>query len=181
MATNDPGMPGKSKGGVTAILSIIDGVNLWEGKVFSFLIVVAALQVCYELILRYAFNSPTIWGLEMTLYLCGIAYMMSGAYADRLNSHIRVDVFYGSWSKVTRARIDLVITDSIFLFFTTVLVWQSGLWFWEAVDQGLTSGTIWDPPIWPMRFAILLGAFFLFLSSIGRYIRDFLTALRLDH
>ena len=157
-----------------AILRAIDRISEWEGKIFSFLIVVATIQVCFELVLRYAFNAPTSWGLEMTLYLCSTTYVMSGAYAERYNAHIKVDIFYNRWSPRTRAFFDLIVTDTLLMIFCIVLTWQSAVWFWEAVSQGLTSGTIWDPPIWPMRLIILAGAFFLFLAAFGKSVRDLL-------
>jgi TRAP-type mannitol/chloroaromatic compound transport system permease small subunit len=162
--------PQRSK--LTAILHGIDRLSESEGKIFSFLIVVATIQVCFELILRYFFNAPTTWGLEMTLYLCSTTYVMSGAYAERYNAHIRVDIFYNRWRPRTRALFDLMVTDTLMLFFCAVLTWQSALWFWEAVIQGLTSGTIWDPPIWPMRLVILIGAIFLFLAAFAKSMRD---------
>jgi TRAP-type mannitol/chloroaromatic compound transport system permease small subunit len=64
------------------------------------------------------------------------------------------------------------------MFFCIVLTWQSAVWFWEAVSQGLTSGTIWDPPIWPMRLVILMGAFFLFLAAFGKSVRDLLLVIK---
>ena len=161
-----------------AILNGIDRISEWEGKIFSFLIVVATIQVCFELILRYVFNAPTTWGLEMTLYLCSTTYVMSGAYAERYNAHIKVDIFYNRWSPRTRAFFDLMVTDTLLMFFCTVLTWQSALWFWEAVSQGLTSGTIWDPPIWPMRLVILIGAFFLLLAAFGKSVRDLLVVIK---
>jgi len=163
---------------VSAILNTIDRISEWEGKLFSFLIVVATIQVCFELVLRYVFNAPTTWGLEMTLYLCSTTYVMAGAYAERYNAHIKVDIFYSRWSLRTRAFFDLIVTDSLLMFFCIVLTWQSALWFWEAVSQGLTSGTIWDPPIWPMRLIILTGALFLLLAAFGKSMRDLLLVLK---
>ncbi|MDM8544244.1 TRAP transporter small permease subunit [Desulfococcaceae bacterium HSG9] len=163
---------------ITTILRAIDRISEWEGKLFSFLIVVATIQVCFELVLRYVFNAPTTWGLEMTLYLCSTTYVMAGAYAERYNAHIKVDIFYNCWSIRTRAFFDLIVTDSLLMFFCIVLTWQSAMWFWEAVSQGLTSGTIWDPPIWPMRLIILAGAFFLLLAAFGKSMRDLLLVLK---
>ena len=165
---------------VTAVLHGIDRISEWEGKIFSFLIVVATLQVCFELILRYVFNAPTTWGLEMTLYLCSTTYVMSGAFAERYNAHIKVDIFYNRWSPRTRAFFDLIVTDTLLMFFCIVLTWQSAAWFWEAVSQGLTSGTIWDPPIWPMRLIIMIGAIFLLLAAFAKSVRDFLLAAKKD-
>ena len=161
-----------------ALLHAIDRISEWEGRIFSFLIVVATIQVCFELVLRYAFNAPTTWGLEMTLYLCSTTYVMSGAYAERYNAHIKVDIFYNRWRPRTRAFFDLIVTDTLLMFFCIVLTWQSAVWFWEAMSQGLTSGTIWDPPIWPMRLVILVGAIFLLLAAFGKSVRDLLQVVK---
>jgi hypothetical protein len=75
---------------------------------------------------------------------------------------------------------DLIVTDTLLMFFCIVLTWQSAAWFWEAVSQGLTSGTIWDPPIWPMRLVILVGAFFLLLAAFSKSVRDFLLVVKKD-
>jgi TRAP-type mannitol/chloroaromatic compound transport system permease small subunit len=165
------------RGSMTAVLKTIDGLSEWGGKITSFLILAATVQVCYELILRYVFNAPTTWGLEMTLYLCSTTYVISGAYATLFDAHIRVDIFYNRWTRRTRSFFDLVITGFLFYFFTGVLVWQGALWFWEAWVDKLTSGTIWDPPIWPMRLIILVGAVMLLLSGVAKSIRDILIVM----
>ena len=163
---------------VRPALLLIQNITEWEGKIFSFLLVVATLQVCYELVLRYVFNAPTTWGLELTLYLCSTTYIMAGAYAGRYDAHIRIDVFYSRWKPRTQALCDLFLSNILFFVFCGLLVWHSAVWLWEAVTQGLTSGTIWDPPIWPMRVVILLGSLFLLLSGIGRFISDIVTAIQ---
>lgn len=161
---------------IAGLLRAVDHVSEWGGKIASFFIAAATIQVCYELFLRYVLNAPTTWGLEMTLYLCSITYLMAGAYAERLNAHIKVDIFYSRWRPRVRALFDLFLADTFFLFFSGVLVWQSASWFWEAVTQGLTSGTIWDPPIWPMRLVVLIGGFTLWLSALVKVIRDIFVA-----
>ena len=162
---------------MAGVLTAIDRLSEWGGKITSILILAATAQVCYELVLRYVFNAPTTWGLEMTLYLCSTTYVISGAYATRYGAHIRVDIFYNRWTRRTRSIFDLVVTGFLFYFFTGVLVWQSTLWFWEAYADNLTSGTIWDPPIWPMRLIIVIGAVMLMLSGIAQSIRDILIVI----
>lgn len=162
---------------VLPILRFIDFISEWQGKIFAFFIVIATFQVCYELVLRYVFNAPTLWGLEMTLYLCSTTYVMAGAYAERLNAHIKVDIIYNRWSPRGQALFDLIVSGPLFLFFCSLLVWHSAAWFWEAVNQGLTSGTAWDPAVWPMRLVIVVGSAVLLLSGIGKYIRDLVTAI----
>ena len=83
-----------SRDRVKGIVSAIDKISEMEGKLASYLLVLVTFQICLELLLRYVFRMPTIWGLELSVYLCGVTYIMSGAYADRYDVHIRVDIFY---------------------------------------------------------------------------------------
>ncbi|SDP32572.1 TRAP transporter small permease subunit [Desulforhopalus singaporensis] len=162
---------------IETVIRGIDRFSDLQGKIFSFLALAATLQICYELVMRYFFNAPTTWGLEMTVYLCGSIYLMTGAYAQRHGLHIRVDVFYCRWRTRTRAWFDLLVTDLLLFFFSGVLLWHSSLWFWEALSQGLTSGTIWDPPIWPMRLMLVAGAGVLMISGIPKFLRDLVKAV----
>lgn len=154
------------------LLSAIDRLSEYQGKIFSFLLVVATLQICYELTRRYLFNAPTDWGLELTEFFCATTYVMAGAYAYALDAHIRVDVFYTKWSPRTRAVVDVFVTDLVFFFFCGVLVWQSALWAWEAMTQGITTGTVWDPPVWPLRLVLFVGSLTLFLQGTAKFVRD---------
>ncbi|MBW1971434.1 MAG: TRAP transporter small permease subunit [Deltaproteobacteria bacterium] len=161
-----------------SFFTIIDNISLWSGKIFSVLIVIATFQVCFELVLRYFFNSPTVWGLEMTTYLCAATYIMSGAYAEYFDAHIRVDVLYRRWSKKTKAVVGCFVDHVVFFLFGIVLVIQSGRWTWDAILKGTTSGTIWDPHIWPMRLLIFLGSLCLVLQRSAKFVRDFNIAFR---
>jgi len=171
-------MPGDSRFEfLVKIADILDLISEWQGKMFSLLILVATFQICFELVMRYFFNAPTMWGLEVTVYLCGVTYIMSGAYAERYGAHIRVDVFYSKWHPRTRAWFDLLVADMFLFFFSGILLWHGTIWFWESVTQGLTSGTIWDPIIWPMRLVIVLGAALLFISGVPKFLRDLIYAI----
>ncbi|MDZ7760503.1 MAG: TRAP transporter small permease subunit [Desulfovermiculus sp.] len=153
-------------------VKVFDWITDWQGRIFAWTILIGTLQICYELVMRYFFNSPSTWGLEMTTYLCAVTYVMSGAFAEYHNAHIRVDIFYSNWSTRTRAFVDVFLTDLLLLMVCSIIVWQGWLWFWKAWSMGLTSGTIWDPPIWPMRLALVMGAFFFLLAGLSRMVQD---------
>ena len=158
-----------------AFCSWVNRISEWEGRILSLLFVVATLQVCFELTLRYVFNAPTTWGLELTIYLCAVTYVMGGAYAFK--SHIQVDLFYRRWFPKTRALVDIFVTDLLFFLFCGVLVWESGAWAWNAFVNGMTSGTIWDPPIWPMKSILFFGSLLLLLQGVCKFVQDLATAL----
>jgi len=160
------------------VLRFIDRLSEYQGKLFSFLLVIATLQISYELTRRYFFNSPTDWGLEATEWLCAVTYVMGGAFAHLTDDHIKVDLFYMNWSRHTKALVDVCVGHLVFFFFLGVLVWQSGLWLLESITQGITTGSAWDPPVWPMRLVLLVGSLMLLLQGIAKFIRDLQVAVK---
>jgi TRAP-type C4-dicarboxylate transport system permease small subunit len=55
----------------------------------------AFVLTIWEIIARVAFNSPTVWTLEVALLISGIAYILLGPQATALDTHIRMDVVSG--------------------------------------------------------------------------------------
>jgi TRAP-type mannitol/chloroaromatic compound transport system permease small subunit len=160
-----------------SILRFFDLIAEWQGKIFSYFILLGTFQICFELMMRYVFESPTTWGLEMSVYLLGTTYIMAGAYAERLNSHIKVDIIFSYVSPKTEGIINVILKWPLFFFFCGSLLWYSVAWFWEAIRDGLTSGSAWDPPMWPMRLAIVLGSVVLLLAGIANFMRDMAMAV----
>ena len=35
---------------------------------------------CYEVVMAYAFNAPTLWNFDFSLQMYGAIFMMAGAY-----------------------------------------------------------------------------------------------------
>ena len=153
----------------------IEAVTEWVARVFSFLMVAASLLIVIEATRRYVFDSPTIYGLEMTIFLCAVTYLMGGAYALKLGAHVRVDILYNRWSPRTKAIIDLVSAP---LFFGSVgaMFWFGADWAIKAIVGGNTTESVWAPTIWPVRMAIPVGCLLLMLQGIVTSIRDFETA-----
>lgn len=162
---------------VKVFLSIIDSLSEWTAKLCGFLVVVVTIVVTLEVVMRYAFNAPTIWGLELTIYLSCAIYLMGGAYIHSLREHVRVDVIYKRFTLRTRAIVDL-ITFLLVVTVFGVLLWFGTKWTWLALIGGTTSGSIWSPIIWPMRLIIPLAAFIMLLQGLAMFIRDYNIAMR---
>lgn len=156
-------------------LYIIDSISGWTGKIVAFLIVIATVQITFEVVMRYLFNAPTFWGLEVTIWLCAAMYTMGGAYALLHNAHVRVDVFYIRWSPRVKAIVEL-ITAPLFFIGVATLFWVGTQWTIKAYVEGTTSISHWEPLIWPIRGLLALGCFLLLIQGIAKYIRDFSVA-----
>ena len=43
---------------------------------------------------------------------------------------------------------------------------------WASIQQGETTGTPWNPPIWPVKLAIPLAGLLLLLQGVANLLRD---------
>ena len=120
--------------------------------------------------MRYAFNAPTQWNLDLTIYMAGALYLIGGGYAYLLDAHVRVDILYERFSKILKRPGDYLTVLCIFIFAGT-LAWTGALWMWRALVMDTTSGGTWSFPIWPVRLVIPVGASLLLLQAIAQGIR----------
>lgn len=158
------------------ILTIIDGISEWTGKVVCYLIVAIMLIIIYEIILRDIFVQSQPWAHELTCYLFGFSFMLGGAYAFRYGAHVNMDMVVSHLSPRTRAVIDIVTSAMIFLF-CGVLVWRSGVTAIEAFRLGFKYQSVWAPPLWPLKGVITLGAALVILQALVKLYRDFQIAI----
>ena len=63
------------------------------------LLLLTALIICYEIIVRDFFHSPTEWVLEVSTYAILIAGFLGLAVAFRDNAHVRVDISRDAWRR----------------------------------------------------------------------------------
>ena len=85
------------------LTKIIDKIVQKQAEVSSLLMVVLVVLMCYEVIRRYFFNAPTIWGLELTTFIFGVHFVMGYGYTELFDGHVRVDIFSSKFpKKITR-------------------------------------------------------------------------------
>lgn len=75
-------------------VTVVDHAVVLLSRVSMLLILVGVAITFFEVVMRYAFNSPTTWAYKNTLWLGAIVYLISGAYAMQRRNHIRITAFY---------------------------------------------------------------------------------------
>ena len=50
-------------------IKFADSLSVAVGKAFSWCIVILCLGTCYEVIMAYAFNKPTLWNFDFSLQM----------------------------------------------------------------------------------------------------------------
>jgi len=156
------------------ILKAIDLVDEYLGRILSYLNIVVVLIVCWEIVARYVFNAPTTWASEAMVMLSGVMYVLAGGYAQLAKRHVRIDIVYGKLSSKGRVFCDAIgyVFFSVFIY---ALVVHGGFFAWDSFLLRETSGTPWDPIIYPVKAAIPIGGFLLWLQVTADLIRGFAT------
>lgn len=127
--------------------SKIDYFAMFVGRVTMILIISMTLIMLWEVFLRYAIEAPTLWANELTLWIAGFVFLLSGLYAMQQRSHIRIFIIYDLLPRWAQHICD-VISVVMLWFFTFFLIFGSysqvfaiKFYRWEVF------GTAFDPPI----------------------------------
>ena len=160
----------------TRITNFIDKLSGFSGQFVALWSIIAVFVYYYEVISRYVFNSPTNWAHESMFLMFGMQYLLSGAYALREGSHVRVDVVYMLLPDRGKAIVD-VISSLFFFIFTIALLWTGWTFASDAISVWEVSFTEWAIQYWPVKLAIPVGAALITLQGIAHLIKDILVVV----
>jgi TRAP-type C4-dicarboxylate transport system permease small subunit len=138
--SDDKGAIEAERTGPFDILSLILGRMAMLGTGFIVIVMV------YEVVSRYAFERPTLWANEMSLWIASFVFLLSGLYAMQQRSHIRIYIIYDMMPRWAQKTSDCM---SVFLIWVFVFCLNWGTYN-ESVQKWArfeTFGTAWDPPI----------------------------------
>lgn len=139
------------------ISQVVDWIT--EGAAFIGVCAIMPLIVImtFEVFSRYVLNEPTIWAFELSWMLMGVIFIMGLAYALRRDEHVRVDLFYGTYSPRRRAAVDvfgyLLLLPCIALVAIHMLQYAIDA-YWSGEVSGVSA---WNPVLWPFRAALAVG------------------------
>ena len=153
------------------VLHTIDLVSEWSGKIFAWLLVVTMLIIAFEIFMRI-FGSSQVWVFDITLFTAGTVYLMGGAITLLRNRHVKMDILYARFSPRVQSLLDLITLPG-FIVFVGILVWVGGIRAWESFLMKETIFTAFQPPVWPVRWTIPIGASLLLLQGLAKAVRDF--------
>lgn len=155
----------------TPATTLIGKINGHVGQFIAFWSVIAVAVYYYEVVARYVFNSPTNWAHESMFLMFGMQYLLSGGFALRDDSHVRVDVLYEQCSEHTKAVID-VVTSFFFFIFTVTLLVTGWIFAADSIDVWEVSFTEWAIQYWPVKSTLVIGAVLLIAQGIAKLIKD---------
>jgi len=153
------------------MVNVIDGFNRFTGKAVSYIMILVVLIVTFEVSMRYIFRRPTVWASEAMVFSCGILYVLGAAWTMLENRHVKIDMLWGKIPPRKRRLLDAV-TFFFFAFYMILMIWQGGIFAWESLLLAETTGTPWDPPVYPIKIVFLIGLVMLFMQGVSKLAKD---------
>ena len=149
-----------------------DHLSTSVGKAFSWCIVILMGGTCYEVVMAYAFNAPTLWNFDFSLQMYGAIFMMAGAYTLATEAHVRGDVIYRLFPTKVQGWIDLVL---YFIFFFPGVIALAFYGYEYAAKAWMVKETSWNSPaqiqIYMAKSLIPLSGILLTLQGISEVFR----------
>lgn len=121
--------------------------------------------VTYEVVMRYFFDSPTNWVVEMSTYLVIASLFLSQAYAAQTERHVRMDFFVSKLSSRWQIRVDL-LTSLVALFVWVIFSWSALRYALKAHEHSWKSSSAFGPPLWPILLTIAVSTILLCLQLL---------------
>ncbi|MBW2690016.1 MAG: TRAP transporter small permease subunit, partial [Deltaproteobacteria bacterium] len=110
------------------------------GWISGVLCLVMLVNVFYDAIMRYFFRTGSIAMQELEWHIFAIVFLFGMSYTLKEDGHVRVDIFYESFSPRWKAIVN--ITGAlVFLIPLAVLIIEGSVWYVkEAFDTHEISG-----------------------------------------
>jgi TRAP-type mannitol/chloroaromatic compound transport system permease small subunit len=138
------------------------------GWIAGFLNLVMLVNVFYDSIMRYFFNSGSIALQEMEWHLFSVVFLFGMAYTLKEDGHVRVDILYDHFSPRWKAIVNIG-GALLFLIPLSLLIIEGSFWY---VHEAFASGEISGDPgglsyRWLIKSVIPASFVFLVVSAIG--------------
>ncbi|HBM59383.1 TRAP transporter small permease subunit [Salipiger marinus] len=124
----------------------LDIVSLVLSRIAMIGVVATVFVMFYEVVARYAFEKPTLWANELSLWIAAFVFLLAGLYAMQQRSHIRIYIIYDMMPRWMQKASDCISVFLIWVFFLCLL--------WGGYNEAITKimrmetfGTAWDPPL----------------------------------
>ncbi|MFH1639729.1 MAG: TRAP transporter small permease subunit [Chloroflexota bacterium] len=154
---------------------VMDNISITLQRPFKYAGLIIMGLVTFEVVMRYVFHSPIIWGIDMRSQIYGTALMFAASYTLIVRGHVTIDIIMVNLS-LPHARL-LEFCNYVIFYAPTVfaIFWSQVLMAMRAWAILENDKTLWAPPIYPMKTLLAVAYFLLFVTGISEAVKDFIT------
>ena len=111
-------------------------------KFAALLVIFLSLLVVYDALNRYLMHGGSVALQELEWHIFDILFLLGLSYTLQTDKHVRVDIFYASFSPRTKAIIEIISQLFMVLPFTLLILYVS----WDFVMQSYMQHEISSDP-----------------------------------
>jgi TRAP-type C4-dicarboxylate transport system permease small subunit len=139
------------------------------GVFAAILIGLAVLVICDMVIVRYFFNVPTIWQIDVVTYSIVAATFVGSAYVLMTRGHVNVEIL--PLHLRPGARYALALFTIVLSLCFCVVLWVLCTQYWyQAWSEGWHSNTVWRARLWIPYLSMPIGLGLLVLQYFAELI-----------
>lgn len=153
-----------------------DAVIRFLAFLSGFILLGIMICVCGDVIMRYFFNAPSTWVIEVSQYLIVYVTFLGAAWVLKDDSHVKIDILILRLNPKAQA-ITGAISSVIGVFVCLVILWFGSVETWDIHMRGIRSPSILEFPKAPVIGIIPFGCFF-FMIQFVRRTKEFMQELR---
>lgn len=143
------------------------------GYFTAFVLVLMILNVTYDVVMRYFFNTGSIAMQEMEWHLFSVVILLGISYTLKEDGHVRVDLIYDRLTEKKKAKINMVGVALFILPVALLIGVESIPYVLESLASNEQSGDPGGLPYrWIVKSLIPLSFFLLIITSIGFFIKN---------
>ncbi len=152
------------------MLRAIDTVNRILALIAAWLFFIAGWLITYEVVSRYIFNEPTIWGAELAQLLLLWGTFLGMGYLLQKRQHIRITFLFPFMPAHIRRGCEVVSLLLIAALTLSVIYYGYDIAL-DSFVRGRSTGTMLNIPNWWSEAVIPAGFLMLLLQTAVEVIR----------
>jgi len=151
----------------SAANKVIDTLVKYCAYLAAAILVVMALSITLDVLLRFTFNSPLKWVFEATEYSLLIMTFLAATWVLQKDQHVKLDLVLVAFGEKNRARIN-GFTALVMASVCLVSAWSSGAFTLYLYQNGITITKYYTIPQFTIFIFIPMGFVLLFIQSLRR-------------
>ncbi|MEM7194923.1 MAG: TRAP transporter small permease [Pseudomonadota bacterium] len=157
-------------GAINTLIRVVDTVSEFLGKLCSWCLFAIGFFITFEVVMRYVFNSPTVWVDEISRVLQVWVVFLATPYVLKHREMITIDVFLRDPQTLNRRLAESFSIIVLFIFMSVAVYYSFEIWL-KSTLAGHTTDTYLAPPKWFTHAPVWVGGAMLLLQGLAQLTR----------
>ena len=152
------------------LLRIVDGISEVTGKICAWSLFLIGFFITFEVVMRYVFNSPTVWVDEISRVLQVWVVYLAAAYVLKHRGMVTIELILTNPHSIRRRLAESFAILVLFIFAGTACYFGFQIWL-KATLAGHTTDTYLAPPKMITHAPVWIGSVLLMLQGLAQLFR----------